>query len=54
MNDNANLVRKLITGSYAGTRIEAWSPPETLAACGIEDYVDEKHPWHRCDLELEL
>jgi len=36
----------LITGSYAGTRIEAWSPPETLSACGIEDYVDEKHPWH--------
>merc|ERR1711971_1007899 len=36
----------LITGSYAGTRIEAWSPPETLSACGIEDYVDEKHPFH--------
>ena len=36
----------LITGSYAGTRIEAWSPPETLSACEIEDYVDEKHPWH--------
>ena len=36
----------LITSAYAGTRIEAWSPPDTLSTCGIEDYVDEKHPWN--------
>ena len=33
----------LISSAYAGTHIEAWSPPETLANCDIEDYVDEKH-----------
>ena len=34
----------LITSAYAGTRIEAWSPPDTLSTCGIEPFVDEKHP----------
>ena len=33
----------LIASSYAGTRIEAWSPPETLDTCGIEDYIDVNH-----------
>ena len=36
----------LITSAYVGTRIEAWSPPDTLSTCGIEDYVDVKHPWN--------
>ena len=36
----------LITSSYAGTRIEAWSPPETLETCGIEDYIDENHDYN--------
>ena len=36
----------LIASSYAGTRIEAWSPPETLQTCGIEDYIDENHDYN--------
>ena len=35
----------LISPSYAGTHIEAWSPPETLQTCGIEDYIDDKHDY---------
>ena len=36
----------LIASSYAGTRIEAWSPPETLDTCGIEDYIDVNHDYN--------
>ena len=36
----------LIASSYAGTRIEAWSPPETLKACDIDDYIDENHDYN--------
>ena len=36
----------LISSAYAGTRIEAWSPPATLRACEIEDYVDDKHDYN--------
>ena len=36
----------LIASSYAGTRIEAWSPPETLNTCGIEDYIDVNHDYN--------
>ena len=36
----------LIASAYAGTRIDAWSPPEALAACDVEDYVDEKHDYN--------
>ena len=35
----------LIASAYAGTHIEAWSPPETLQTCGIEDYIDENHDY---------
>ena len=35
----------LIASSYSGTHIEAWSPPETLEKCGIEDYIDENHDY---------
>ena len=36
----------LIASSYAGTRIEAWSPPETLETCGIEDHVEPEHDYN--------
>ena len=36
----------LIASAYAGTRIEAWSPPETLKACDVEDHIDEDHDYN--------
>ena len=36
----------LIASAYAGTHIEAWSPPETLKSCDIDNYIDEKHDYN--------
>ena len=34
----------LIQSDWGGTRIEAWSSPNSLTACEVEDYVDETKP----------
>lgn len=36
----------LIESSWGGTRVEAWSTPNGLEACGVEPNIDETYPQH--------
>ena len=36
----------LIQSEWGGTRIESWSSPDSLNACGVEDNVDKDSPFH--------
>lgn len=41
---DSNKIFGLIESDWGGTRVEAWSSPDSLTACDVEDYVNEGAP----------